>query len=134
MPYRPWAVVEGYAVPAANYDDAVRRCLTTLTILYGVSNMRSIAISEWLIYLHGIRGPWVPDLAQDRISLNCHDWQLWALRDVLPPLVKGAGAASHWLAHSALCCRLAGHHCRIAAFPYRIFKVSPSILQEPEVR
>ncbi|TGN56940.1 aminoglycoside phosphotransferase family protein [Paracoccus liaowanqingii] len=41
------AFLEGYGVPAEDYDDAMRRRLTTLMMLHRASDMRGIAISDW---------------------------------------------------------------------------------------
>jgi hygromycin-B 7''-O-kinase len=47
VPDRLRAFLEGYGVPAEDYDDAMRRRLTTLMMLHGASDMRGIAITDW---------------------------------------------------------------------------------------
>lgn len=47
VPDRLRGFLEGYGVPAEDYDDAMRRRLTTLMMLHGASDMRGIAITDW---------------------------------------------------------------------------------------
>ena len=47
VPDRLQALLEGYGVTAEDYDDAMRRRLTTLMMLHGSSDMRGIAIPNW---------------------------------------------------------------------------------------
>ena len=47
VPDRLRAFLEGYGVPAEDYDDAMRRRLTTLMMLHRASDMRGIAIDDW---------------------------------------------------------------------------------------
>ncbi|SNR76809.1 hygromycin-B 7''-O-kinase [Puniceibacterium sediminis] len=47
VPDRLQAFFKGYGMPAKNYDDAMRRRLTTLMMLHGASDLRHIAISDW---------------------------------------------------------------------------------------
>lgn len=47
VPDRLQAFLEGYGVTAEDYDDAMRRRLTTLMMLHGASDMRGIAIPNW---------------------------------------------------------------------------------------
>ena len=47
VPGRLQSFLEGYGVTAEDYDDAMRRRLTTLMMLHGASDMRGIAIPDW---------------------------------------------------------------------------------------
>ncbi|WP_252928895.1 phosphotransferase [Paracoccus sp. 08] len=47
VPDRLRAFLEGYGVPAEDYNNAMRRRLTTLMMLHGASDMRGIAICDW---------------------------------------------------------------------------------------
>ncbi|TJZ90275.1 aminoglycoside phosphotransferase family protein [Paracoccus gahaiensis] len=47
VPDRVRAFLEGYGVPAEDYNNSMRRRLTTLMMLHRASDMRGIAISEW---------------------------------------------------------------------------------------
>ena len=46
VPDRLRAFLEGYGVPAEDYNNAMRRRLTTLMMLHGASDMRGIAICD----------------------------------------------------------------------------------------
>lgn len=47
VPGRLQSFLEGYGVTPEDYDDAMRRRLTTLMMLHGASDMRGIAIPDW---------------------------------------------------------------------------------------
>lgn len=47
VPDRLRAFLEGYGLPAEDYDDTMRRRLMTLMMLHGASDMRGIAIADW---------------------------------------------------------------------------------------
>lgn len=47
VPSRLQSFLEGYGVTAEDYDDKMRRRLTTLMMLHGASDMRGIAIPDW---------------------------------------------------------------------------------------
>lgn len=47
VPDRLRALLEGYGMSAEDYDDAMRRRLTTLMMLHRASDLRHIAINDW---------------------------------------------------------------------------------------
>lgn len=54
VPSRLRAFLEGYGVAAEDYDDAMRRRLTTLMMLHGASDMRGVAITDWQSFVRNL--------------------------------------------------------------------------------